>query len=213
MKNFEARNGNFDTSAGVKNQGTKQREQRTLGDCWQWKANGGTVRKETIAVSDTISISVQKWHSRIRLRVLSCNRMREVRREPEVPEEKVPVGKCIDCFARITSKELAPIHSMKSGTLQSACSTRPRVVADLVKSALMRIARLMNSQAQGLKRMVTKVQWPCWRRLSHTIERGDPLCATHQIHDNWVAYLRIWSRRNLHRFYGRAQIYGNRSDV
>ena len=23
----------------VKNQGTKQREQRTLGDCWQWKAN------------------------------------------------------------------------------------------------------------------------------------------------------------------------------
>ena len=24
----------------VKNQGTKQREQRTLGVCWQWKANG-----------------------------------------------------------------------------------------------------------------------------------------------------------------------------
>ena len=23
-----------------KKQGTKQREQRTLGDCWQWKANG-----------------------------------------------------------------------------------------------------------------------------------------------------------------------------
>ena len=39
-KNFEAWNGNFDTSAVVKNQGTKQREQRTLGDCWQWKANG-----------------------------------------------------------------------------------------------------------------------------------------------------------------------------
>ena len=40
MKNFEARNGKFETSAVVKNQGTKQREQRTLGDCWQWKANG-----------------------------------------------------------------------------------------------------------------------------------------------------------------------------
>ena len=24
--------------------------------------------------------------------------------------------------------------------------------------------------------------------MSHTIERGDPLCATHQIHENWVAY-------------------------
>ena len=40
IKNFEARNGNCETNAEVKNQGTKQREQRTLGDCWQWKANG-----------------------------------------------------------------------------------------------------------------------------------------------------------------------------
>ena len=35
------------------------------------------------------------------------------------------------------------------------------VVADLEKSALMRIARLMNSLAKGTKRMVTKVQWLC----------------------------------------------------
>ena len=40
MKNFEASNGNFETSAVVKNQSAKQREQRRLGDCWQWKANG-----------------------------------------------------------------------------------------------------------------------------------------------------------------------------
>ena len=40
MKNFEARNGNYETSAVVKNQGTKQRGQRSPGDCWQWKANG-----------------------------------------------------------------------------------------------------------------------------------------------------------------------------
>ena len=33
MKNFEARNGNFETSAVVKNQRVKQREQRSLGDC------------------------------------------------------------------------------------------------------------------------------------------------------------------------------------
>ena len=54
---------------------------------------------------------------------------------------------------------------MKSGTLQNACSTRPRVVADLVKTALMRIAKLVNSLAKSLKRMVTKVQWPCYRRM------------------------------------------------
>ena len=33
---------------------------------------------------------------------------------------------CFDCPARITSKELAPIHSVNSGTLQNACSARPR---------------------------------------------------------------------------------------
>ena len=40
IENFEARNGNYETNAVVKNQGTKQREQRTLGYCWEWKANG-----------------------------------------------------------------------------------------------------------------------------------------------------------------------------
>ena len=40
MKNFESRNGNFETSAVGKNHRAKQREQRSLGDCWQWKANG-----------------------------------------------------------------------------------------------------------------------------------------------------------------------------
>ena len=35
-------------------------------------------------------------HSRIRLRILSCSRMREIRREPEVPEEKVPVVERLD---------------------------------------------------------------------------------------------------------------------
>ena len=38
-KNFKARNGRFETSAVVKNQRVKQREQGSLGDCWQWKAN------------------------------------------------------------------------------------------------------------------------------------------------------------------------------
>ena len=40
INNFEARNGNHETNAVVKNQETKQRVQRILGDCWQWEANG-----------------------------------------------------------------------------------------------------------------------------------------------------------------------------
>ena len=81
-----------------------------------------------------------------------------MRREPEVPEERVPLVESLDGLARITLEELAPIHSVKSGTLQNACSTRPRVCADLGKSAIMHIARLMNSLAKGLERMMTKVQ-------------------------------------------------------
>ena len=54
--------------------------------------------------------------------------MSDNHREPEVP-----VVECLDGPARIISKELAPIRSVKSGILQSACSTSPRVVADLGK--------------------------------------------------------------------------------
>ena len=67
---------------------------------------------------------------------------------------------------------------------------------DLGKSALMRIARLMNSLAKSFKRMVTKVQWLCSK-----------------LHDNWVAYFKIWSRRSLHLSCGRAQTYWCQSDV
>ena len=100
-----------------------------------------------------------------------------MRREPEVPEVRVPVVEGLDGPARITSKELAPIHSVKNGILKNACFTRPRVVVGLGNSALMRIVRLKNSLAKGLKRMVKKVQWLCSK-----------------VHDNWVAYSRIWSR-------------------
>ena len=43
---------------------------------------------------------------------------------------------CLDCPARITSKELAQIHPVKNGLLQNACSTSRRKDADLGKSAL-----------------------------------------------------------------------------
>ena len=50
----------------------------------------GSVCKETNAVSATISISVEKLHHQIRLRILSCSRMSENHREPEVPEAGTP---------------------------------------------------------------------------------------------------------------------------
>ena len=44
-KNFGSRIGNFEKNAVV-NQGTKQRVQRILGDCWQWETNGQCVRRQ-----------------------------------------------------------------------------------------------------------------------------------------------------------------------
>ena len=78
--------------------------------------------------------------------------MKRKRRKPEVPEEEVPVEECFDGHARITLKELAMTHFVKNGTLQNACSTRPRVVADLGKSAHSHTVRLTNSLAKRSKK-------------------------------------------------------------
>ena len=88
---------------------------------------------------------MEKSHHQIRLRILSCGRVSENHREPEVPEAEVPVVERLDGLERITLEELAITHSVKNGTLQNACSTRPRVVVGLGKSAHTHIARLTHS--------------------------------------------------------------------
>ena len=50
--------------------------------------------------------------------------------------------------------------------------------------------------------------------VTHVTRKATDLwCAIHRVHDKWVASFRIWSRRSHHRFYERAQTYGNRSKV
>ena len=87
--------------------------------------------------------------------------MSENHRELEVPEAEVPVVECLDGLARITLEEFAITHFVENGTLQNACTTRPRVVVSLEKSAHSHTVRLMNSRRKGLKRMMTKVLWLC----------------------------------------------------
>ena len=159
-KNFGNRNGNFEKNAVVKNQGTKQRVQRILGECWQWETNGQCVKGDNCSFRHDMN-KRGKLHHQIRLRILSCSRMSENHREPEVPEADVPALECLDGLARITLEELAIIHFVKNGTLQNACSTRPRAVVGLRKSAHLHIVRLMNSRQKGLKRMMAKVLWLC----------------------------------------------------
>ena len=65
-----------------------------------------------------------KVHHQIRLRILSCSRVSENHRGPEVPEVKAPVVECRDGLARITSKELAITHFVKNGTSRMHCKTK-----------------------------------------------------------------------------------------
>ena len=68
----------------------------------------------------------------------------------------------------------------------------------------------------GWRTVQQKVQKEWWQKCSGHVEEAwvwDPLYTTHQIHDNWGSYFRIWSRRSVHRFYGRAQTCVNRTDV
>ena len=185
IKNFEARNWKYETKRRGQESGNKtvwtKNSRRLVGS----GKPTGSVWKETIAVSVTISISVQNRHSRILLRALLRSRVWEMHREPEVLEAESPSGKMARLPCKDYLKGTCTNYSVKNGILQNACSTSRRKDADLVITALTRIARLKNSLAKGLERTVTKVQWLCWRRMSITTEQGDLLwMLTHQIQAN-----------------------------
>ena len=158
-ENFGARNGNYERNAVDKNQGTKQRVQRILGDCWQWETNGQCVKGDNcsfrhdvnkrgkITPSNPSPNSFMQQDERKSSRTRSPRGKSRSGRMSRWPCKDYLGGTCNNSF-------------VKDGTLQNACSTGPRVVAGLGKSALMHTVRLMNSLAKGLKRMETKVQWP-----------------------------------------------------
>ena len=145
----------------VKNQRSKQLEQRTLVDCWQWKANGQCSKGDNCSFRhDTnkrgkSSPSNPSPNSFMRQNERKSSRTRS-------PRGKSPSGRtsrwpCKGYFR----EELAIHHFMKNGTLQNAKTTRPRVVVGLGKSALSHIVRLTHSRQKGLKRMMTIVLWLC----------------------------------------------------
>ena len=144
----------------VKNQGTKQRVQRILGDCWQWETNGQCVKGDNCSFRHDINKRGKVTPSNPSPNSFMQQNERKSSRTRS-PRGKSPVVECLGGLARITSKELAITHFVKSGTLQNACSTRPRVVVGLGKSAHTHTVRLMNSRLKGPKRMMTKVQSLC----------------------------------------------------
>ena len=154
-----------------------------------------------------------KIHHQIRLRILSCGRVSENHREPEVPEVKVRVVECRDVPARITLEELAITHSVKDGILQNACSTRPRVVVVLGRRAHSHIVRLTHSRRKWSKSnndksavaILKKENWQeresvsdaCHDRTEKLVRKSGKKLGQNSsrsqfflMHDNWVAYFR-----------------------
>ena len=95
-------------------------------------------------------------------------------REPEVPEAEAQVGKWLDCRARITSKELAPLHSVKSGLLQSACSTSQKMDADLVKSALLQVDEQSGRRSKKNGDKCAVAVWEITRQLGCVFQDMEP---------------------------------------
>ena len=117
----------------------------------------GSVLEETSAVSSTILLSLEKMTVECVSEFFHAAEWAKIIENPK-SQRKVPMVGCLDGLARITSKELAITHFVKSGTLQNACATRPRAVANLGKSVPTHIVKLMNNLVKGPKRMITKVQ-------------------------------------------------------
>ena len=157
-KNFGGRSGNFEKNAVVKNQGTKQRVQRILGDCWQWETNGQCVKGNNCSFRHDLNKRGKSSPSNPSQNSFMRQNERNHRKR-EVPEVEIPVVECLDGLARITFEELATTHFVKSGTLQNACSARTRMVAVSGKSAHSHIVRLTHSRRKGLNRMMTKALW------------------------------------------------------
>ena len=158
-KNFEARNGRYETSAVFKNQGATQREQRGQGECWQWKGNGQCSKGDNCSFRHDTNKRAKSSQPNPSPESSTQQTVKKKQREPRVPEAEAQLVKWLVCRARITSKELVQLHSVKNGILRSACSTSKKKDANLGTSALMHTARLANSLARSLKRVVTKLLW------------------------------------------------------
>ena len=142
-RNFGARNGNYERNPVVKNQGTKQRGQRILGDCWQWKANRQYSKGDTCSFRHDVNKRAKSTQPNPSPRSSTQQNERNASRTRS-PRGRSPSGK----MARLPCKDYLK-GTFHHSILWKVASSRLLVLqvrkmdADLVKSALMRIARLI----------------------------------------------------------------------
>ena len=138
-RNFGARNGIYERNAVVKNQGTKLRGQRTLGDCWQWETNGQSSKGDNCSFRHDIN----KRAKMTQPSPSPISFMQQNERNARSPSGRMFRWLCKDYLKGTCN------NSICEKWLQNACSTRTRMVAVLVKSAHLHIVRLTHSRRNG----------------------------------------------------------------
>ena len=112
----------------------------------------------------------------------------EVRREKGPSVVGVHLGSPIDSRATTYWKVIALNYLVTIGILPNVNFVSQNRVVDSSTSARFHTGRLKNNQLKSRQRLVTKVQRLYWK-----------MC------DSWFVFFKTQSRRNLHRFYARAQ--------
>ena len=195
IKNFEARNGNYERNAVVKNQRTKQREQRTLGDCWQWQNNGQCSKGDNCSFRHDINKRAKLTQPNPSPSSFMQQNERNASRTKS-PRGRSPSGR----MSRLPCKDY-----LKGTCTNSFCEKW------LPPECLFHKSENECRFGEKCSYAHRQVEEQPSKRAKKNCDKS--AVAMLKIHENWVAYFRIWSRRSLHRFYGRAQTYGNRSDV
>ena len=160
IKNFEARNGNYERNAVVKNQVTKQRGHRTLGDCWQWESNGQCSKGDNCSFRHDINKGAKSTQpnpsasSPKQQSVKNASRTRSPRgRSPSGRVSRLPCkdylkGTCTNSFCEKWHPPEYLFYKSENGCrFGEKCSYAHRQVDE--------------HPSKRSKKMVTKVQWPC----------------------------------------------------
>ena len=209
----------------VKNQGTKQRVQRILGDCWQWETNGQCVKgdncsfRHDINKRGKVTPSNPSPNSFMQQNEPKSSRTRSPRgKSPSGRMSRWPCkdylkGTCNNSFCEKWHPPECLFYKTKSGCrFVEKCSYAHRQVDEQPSK------RSEKNDDKSAVAMLKKHELhdrtgnPLFA-VTHVTSATDLLCTTHQIHDNGVTYFRKWSRRSLRRFYGRAQTCRNQSNV
>ena len=140
----------------VKNHRVKQREQRSLGYCWQWKANGQCSKGDNCSFRHETNKRAKSTQPNPSPGSSTKQSVKNASRTWS-PRGQKPEWKNVSMAVQgLPSKELAPTPFCEKWHPPECVFYKSEKGCRSGESALMCTARLTNSPARSLKRMVTK---------------------------------------------------------